>query len=273
MDKKIRESIEACRPASDDLLADDMADVARRVNEDPQARLIRQRVEQWDAAIGQSIEDVPVPPGLAERILERLEAARPDEAAQGADRLLAASVSAASQTVPHTGETHVVRSRGAAAWSRRRWAGAVTVALLACVLVVVVGNWLNRDSQLPLETLAEQWREQLGNNWEQMARAPKDFAVPEDVLVMPKRWQWVDQFTTVPVAAYQLAHAKAGEAMLYVARLKRDGLPSAPPLRPQSNTGGRAVAYWQSGDRVYVLVVEDERSYRAFVRPSTPTLT
>jgi hypothetical protein len=140
------------------------------------------------------------------------------------------------------------------------------------VLVIAVGNWLGQGSQLELDLLADQWHNRLGDQWEEMARAPEDFAVPAAILVAPARWQWVDQFTTVPVAAYELAHANAGRAMLYVAQMKRAGLPGAPPFQPQSNTGGRAVAWWQSGDRVYVLVVEDERSYRAFVQPSTTPL-
>jgi hypothetical protein len=56
--------------------------------------------------------------------------------------------------------------------------------------------------------------------------------------------------------------------MLYVARMSRNGLPSTPPLEPQSSSG-KAIAYWQSGSRLYVLVVDDPKDYRDFVHAST----
>jgi hypothetical protein len=254
------------------LLARDLSEVARRIEDDPQARLVHQRIEQWDTAIRQSIEEVPVPPGLAERILERLRAARPDEAAGASGGLLSRSVSVALQSDASSGETQLAPPSTARGWSRRHWVGAAAAALVAGVLVIAVGNWLRPASEVELPVLADQWRERLGDDWQQIARAPENFAVPPSLLVAPQRWQWIDQFTTVPVAAYELVHAKAGRAMLYVARMSRAGLPSAPPVSPQSNTGGRAVAWWQTGDRVYVLVVDDERSYRAFVRPSAVPL-
>jgi hypothetical protein len=273
MDKQLRDKLEACRPASDDLLADELSDVARVVQNDPQARLIHERLAQWDAALSRSMDDVAVPPGLAERILGRLEAGQPDHGANLPGVLLSGGLAAAlDEPGAPAGETQVAPPRPRA-WSRRHWAGAAAAALVAGVLVIAVGNWLSQGSQQDLDVLADEWREQLGPKWQEIARAPDDFAAPPALLVAPHRWQWVNQFSAVPVVAYELAHAKAGQAMLYVARMSRAGLPSAPPLSPQSNTAGRAVAWWQTGGRVYVLVVNDERSYRAFVRPTDAPLT
>jgi hypothetical protein len=140
---------------------------------------------------------------------------------------------------------------------------------LAAALVIAVGYWLQPDSELEFDVLADQWAGQLSGDWEPIAQAPRDFPVPGAILVPPARWQWIDRFTTVPVVAYELAHGKAGKAMLYVAKMTRSNLPGAAPQWPQSNTGGKAIAWWQSGSYVYVLVVEDERRYPAFVKPST----
>jgi hypothetical protein len=104
-----------------------------------------------------------------------------------------------------------------------------------------------------------------------MAEAPRDFAVHGSVRVAPTRWQWIGDFTTTPVAAYELKQAKA-RALVFVTRMAPDGLPVGPPLKPQRDTGGRAVAWWQSGTFVYVLVVEDVNDYHKFVQPSTPPL-
>lgn len=273
MDKRIRESIEACRPGSDDLQSPELADAARLVEDDPDARLAFERVQAWDAAISKSLDEVSVPPGLAERILDRLRAAQ-DESAGRSPELLAGVVASASQTDKAPRDAQVAPGSpvpNRRAWSRRHWAGGVSLALGACVLVIVVGNWLRLGNDLPLEVLADQWREELRNDW-QIAGPPRDFAVPTAILVPPGRWQQIGRFATVPVVAYELVHAKAGKAMLYVAHMTRAGLPAAPPLAPQSTTGGQAVAYWQSGSNVYVLVVEDDRNYRAFVQPSTTPL-
>jgi hypothetical protein len=268
MDKRIRESIEACRPASEDLHSPEMADVARRLQDDPHARQVYDRVQEYDAAILKAIDDVSVPPGLSERILERLRAAG-DESVKGrSHELLAGIVAAASKTHEANPQAQVSPAPRRLALSRRRLMGTALTALLACVLLVVVINLLQQPSDLDLPELADQWQAQLGNDWQKTAAAPPDFAVPGAVLVKPTGWQWVDRYATVPVVAYELVHAKAGKAMLYVAQMTRDGLRGSPPLTPQS-TSGQAVAYWRSGSHVYVLVVEDERNYRAFVRPST----
>ncbi len=103
-------------------------------------------------------------------------------------------------------------------------------------------------------------------------RAPRDFPLPEAIRATEVRWQWIGRYTPTPVVAYELNHPQAGKAMLYVTRTSRGGLPSAPPLTPQWRSGGEAVGYWQTGEKVYVLVVPDERSYRAFVRPSAAPL-
>jgi hypothetical protein len=261
MDKPIREGIEACRPASDDLLSPDMIEAARAVQDDPQARLIYERAQQWDAAIGGSIEDVPVPPGLAERIEARLQSA---DAGRHAD-LLAGSATAANDVCESTGEVELAPPTARAPWSRRRWAGAGLSAVAAAALVVAVGSWLSQERDLPLDVLADQWAAQMGNDWQPLAAAPRDFSVPGAILVSPARWQWIDRYTTVPVVAYELAHANAGKAMLYVAKMTRGDVPGAPPRMP-FNTAGKAIAWWRSGSHVYVLVVENERSYPAFVK-------
>ena len=70
-----------------------------------------------------------------------------------------------------------------------------------------------------------------------------------------------------------IAAPLGGEAVLLVARLQGEGLPSAPPASPQSATGGRAIAYWQSGSMVYVLVVPgNARNYRSYVRSAPSTV-
>ena len=105
MDKRIREGIEACRPGVDDLLDAELAslielaDAARAVGEDPNARLLRERVQKWDVAISASMEQVPLPTDLAQRILERLQAAD-SPAGSAVPPLLTGAVTAAMHDQP-----------------------------------------------------------------------------------------------------------------------------------------------------------------------------
>ena len=269
MDKRIREGIEACRPGSDDLLDPQLADVAQAIGQDADARAAEDRVQKWDVAIASALEQVPVPAGLAERLLARLQTAventNPD-----APALLAESATAAQQ-VPGVGEDAVDAPLRRSIWQRRHWAGASLAAIAAAVLVIAAGYWMQVDSDLPLDQLAARWHEELTNDWHPAERAPSDFPVGESLRVPPTRWQWIGQFTPTRVVAYELVQGQT-KAMLYVARMTRSGLRSTPPSSPQMDTAGRAIGYWRSGENVYVLVVPDVRNYRAFVRPSTAPL-
>ncbi len=138
--------------------------------------------------------------------------------------------------------------------------------------MIAAGYWLAQGSDLPLEVLAERWHAELNAEWQPADKAPRDFPTPQAIRIAPARWQWIGRFTPTPVVAYELDHPNAGKAMLYVAKMPRAGLPGGPPASPQWRSGGQAVGYWRSGDKVYVLVVPDERTYRAFVHSSTAPL-
>jgi hypothetical protein len=266
MDKQTHESIESCRPASDDLRLAEMADLASRLQGDSEARLAYDRVQAWDAAISQSIEEVTVPSGLAQRILSRLNGAQPRSG-----ELLA--VAEACQSARSQSSAEIAPFAAPRSWSRRRWVAVVASSVAAGLLVAFGVHFLGQHDEIDFELLAAEWQVELRKHkWRQIADAPRDLIVPASVKATPVHWQWIGDFTSARVAAYELAQAGAGKAMLYVTRMARPDLPGAPPLKPQSDTGGKAVAWWQSGGLVYVLVVENGNDYRKFVQPSTTTL-
>jgi hypothetical protein len=275
MDDRIREGIEACRPASDDLAAQDLADVARALAGDAQARAIFERSQRWDTAIGMAVEQVSVPAGLAERILSRLQAEAAGGSPSGTAPLLenavAAARDAATQGSP-VAEEAPAPARPRANWSRRDWAGATASLVAAALVVVMVGYWLSGSSDISPDVLAEEWEEQLDARQWQTAAAPEGFAIPDSVVGKPARWQWIDRISKSPVVAYELVHAGGEKARLFVARVTRPGLSNQPPAKPQFSTGGRTVAHWQSGPNLCVLVAASEASYRRFVRPSSAPL-
>jgi hypothetical protein len=106
-----------------------------------------------------------------------------------------------------------------------------------------------------------------------MDDSPRGFAMPSAVMATAKAWQWIDGRKAQGGVAYRLQGRNGREALLFVVRMARSGLPDTAPINPQSNTAGKAVGYWQSGQNVYVLVVPgDERSYRTFVGSSPAPL-
>jgi hypothetical protein len=276
MDKRTREGIEACRPGSDDLHSTELSDVARQVERDPDARAFYDRVQKSDAAIAGAMERVSVPQGLCERLLGAL-----DTSEQACDRSLARAVdgavaSASAAHAPAADAPEVAADKpsiaGDSPWSRRRWLGACSAIAATILVAAVLSTWLATSAPVALEDVADSWFEQLTPQWQEIARAPRGFAVPAAVLATPTSWQWIAR-QSEPGVAYQLQSPSGHKAMLYVVRMSRPELPGGPPTRPQSATGGRAVGYWRSGQSVYVLVVPgDERSYREFINPAAAPL-
>jgi len=270
MDRRTIEGLEACRPGSDDLRSTELSDVARRVEQDPETRIAYERVQAWDASIGNAVEQVPVPTGLAERILGRLEpvslAVRPDAvvlAHRASEQLAIEQLAIEQKTSRWSRPNHF--------GSRRRWLAAGSLAAAALLVTAFLSTWLRPDAPRPLEGLADGWLQGLAGSWQPAEQAPRGFALPSAVSSATSMgWQQVGNPRGV---AYKLSDGKAGTATLFVVRLSVAGLPIAPPTVPQSTTGGKAVAYWQSGSLVYVLVIEgNERSYRNFVSVSTTPL-
>ncbi len=264
MDRRTIEGLEACRPDSDDLRSPELSDVARRVQQDPEARIAYERVQAWDASVSNALEQVPVPPGLAERILSRLVPAD-----------LPAQPDAVIPSILPFEQTAIEQKT--AGWSRlnhfgsrRQWLAVGSMTAAGLLVAAFLSTWLRTDAPRPLEILADGWLQGLAGSWQPAEPAPRGFALPSGVAATPMGWQ---QLSNPRGVAYKLSDGKAGTATLFVVRLSVAGLPIAPPPVPQSTTGGKAVAYWQSGSLVYVLVIEgNERSYRNFVSVSATPL-
>jgi hypothetical protein len=270
MDRRTREGIEACRPGSDDLQSQELADVARRVQEDPRAQDVYARVQKWDAAVSSAMEQVPVPEGLAERLLARL-GASPSGAPL--ERAIAGAQIKASDADSAAGVQPGQRVRHGASWPRRKWLSAAAAVAATVVTAVYLAEYFSATSDTPLEELADAWLAGLEPKWHSMSRAPKQFAMPGAITVEAVGWQNVGQFAGVHGVAYKLVHSTAGTARLFVVKLSKPGLPATPPGNPQFATGGRSIGCWQSGEVVYLLVVDgNEHKYRAFVNPAQTPL-
>ncbi|MBI3839467.1 MAG: hypothetical protein HY288_16225 [Planctomycetia bacterium] len=271
MDKRIIEGIEACRPGSDDMLSTDLRDVAQSLEHDPEAQNAYRRVQKWDAAVVAAMEKVPVPAGLAERILDRLnaessKAIRPAPCSPLENAIASSLQAADAEAIAGDGDKDKAVQTAPPRWSRRQLLAVASSLAAALAVAAYVGIFWQPRSTGPVEARTEEWIQQLGKNWQSILRAPREFPVSSAVVASPTAWQRIGNVASGRGVAYKLKHAQAGAAMLFVVKLSTAGLPTAPPVSPQSTTGGKAIGYWQSGGLLYVLVVEgDERSYRAFV--------
>lgn len=182
IDRRILEGIEACRPGSDDLQSAELADIAREVESDPQALAAYKAVQDWDAAVSAAVEQVAVPSGLAERIVDRLKAAETAATAVNAALQLPSSVDDKVLVDHQTAGSPISLNQ---TWSRKRWLAAASALAATVVVAVLIGRHLRSDSEVPLETQAEAWLAVLGSQWHDMGEAPQGFEIPSAVLAEP----------------------------------------------------------------------------------------
>jgi hypothetical protein len=214
------------------------------------------RESRFDERIAAALDDVPVPAGLAERLLASL----------------AASPVAASEKAEFAAESEPAITAAIPLFSpharRRRWL--TTVAACAATLLIGIASWrllspaANPEADLP--TLAMTWADQLSDAWQPMKLTPADFAVPTAINATPSGWQRATTVSGRQAVVFNLSR-RGLRAMVFVIRMAGGQLPNAPPADPQLRTGGQSIGAWQSRAGVCVLVIEgDDRAYRSLIR-------
>jgi hypothetical protein len=277
-DEAILEALEVYRQGGQEMSDPRLAFLAERLAADPQLADRFQHIQRADALLAAAMQDVPPPPGLAQRLLERLAAAR-NEAPVGGMAAAHASLPEAESPLVHA-DAPIPAARRVLGQRSRRWlVGAlVTAPLAAAVLAAILFGWREPQRFTPSLVLQEardwfQNESQESADW-RVEAPPADFPFSRDVQPAPQpRWQPIAGLASHGVA-YDLAGPGEPRTVLYVVRQTVAGLPSEPPLEPAATTGGCSIAAWQAGDLVYVLVVEGSpRSYRNYLRLSSGPLT
>jgi hypothetical protein len=214
-----------------------------------------------DEKLAAALHEVPVPEGLADRLLQRLAA----EPAWQDTELTAA------------GEPSVVPRSSLLA---PRWAGRWLVAgtgLLAIAAGLFFAVWLGlaRNDTLSeafvLDEAIRSFETQAGQWGQSMARQPAPAGYPFSLAVLPVRgvrWRplvggglWGHRGVV-----YDLPAPAGGKAMLYVVDAGTSAGFSALPARHPFTTGGCCASAWQENGLLYVLVVQgDPATYRAFL--------
>jgi hypothetical protein len=277
-----RERLEAYRPGTNDPADPQFAGLVEQLAAASELAARFREIERADGLIRAAMQDVAVPAGLAQRLLDRLEDARRESR-------LASSAAHVALPVPAergmSGGVGQATFRPAAAVRRRfpyraGWLASLAAGVAAALLLAV---WLWPKRVEPLTPAAVREAAAAMFTAESPAAGfllsekapPPDYPLGHDVLKMPDaRWRWVAGFLGGDAVAYELVGPGGGRATLYVAHRTVDLLPSLPPDVPHSMTAGCSAAAWQQEGLLYVLVVEgDAGVYRSFLDRSRGPLT
>jgi hypothetical protein len=260
------ESMDACRATSDDLRLPELAPLADRLATDPAARKVFDRIQRFDRRLSEATRDVPVPVGLAERIMACLESNSVEPG------VVERAIDLEHDGDSATSATHVapVRRR----MGRRSWLLAATA---ASVLVAAAFTFWPRPAELTAQRLLENsgdWARKLWNvpaKWTSLPAGQRElagFPMPQVINALASRWADVGDDVEWRAVAYDVSPRGGPRAMLLVIKDGEidEGGPS-PTASPQSTTGGLMIGCWQGQGVVYVLVVEgDERSYKNLLK-------
>lgn len=254
--RKLSHLIEACRTGSSDLEEPEMARLAEQIAADPALRARYERTQKLDAQVGRSIANVEVPDGLHVRLLANCSAGVP---------ACKNSLDAPSR-------------RGRLHYNRRL----IAIAAIAASLLLLVGGYVfwprhrsfTYDDLLKLST---DWYTQLRREvaWQFLPphEMVRDYPVAGAIRPHPAHWADVSSLVGESACAYDLTTIDGRRAALLVIFNPDPIAGTTPPLKPGSSTGGLMVGCWQSGNLVYVLIVEGtERSYRGLLDGAAPPL-
>ncbi len=268
------EAMEACRPQSDDLSDSGLAFLAGQLAADPDLSERFQRLQRVDAAIAAACGDVPVPEGLADRIMARLaeEGASADASASVDQRTLEAQPPQAPMAEA-TGRRRPVR----------RWLMAVGgIATVAAGLVAALWIWGPEPPALTSSQVCKLAIEFIEDDSEEpgellrASRAPEAYPVSRDLDLsrFPEvRWRRVRDFLGRDGVAYDITAPGRPRVTLYVVECTVPDLRNLlPPPKSSYSTGNWSVFAWQTNGLLYVLVAEDgSRTYEQLLRPRTWT--
>jgi hypothetical protein len=233
----------------------------RRPTSEPAGRARRPRNDAprtpWDTAVTKALGDLPVPAGLAQRVVMRLRSAERSAPVEN-----------------DVGMQHTRRS-----W----WTTAAATALACAAGIGLAIFWFGQS----IEDVGPESIAQLARGWHnreaaesveiERGRGPADYPLGSYVLPgFVEGWHRLPHaFFSREGVAYRLLTAAGRRATLYVvdyagSRLAPRILVSATtPTENLLSTDGQTSASWTDGQRLYVLVVDgDEGDLRSLVRAS-----
>lgn len=250
--RKLRELLDACRPASGDLELPEMEPLREVIKDDPHWADAFEVAQRWERRMQKLCHEVVVPASLEERLLARLQARKPaNDQAINSQR---------PSTVPVCGSLPKTRT-GLRPW----WRTALALAASVALVFAVSHFWRGTIDGTQLAQDAIQWSSsQLdqgawSNQWEMLDR--EQHPMSRYVNAKPRGWQPLSVNLDRQGVAYRLTDPPiAHPPILLVLRTSAE-LSTAdqrPPMRPNVDSGGVYCGVWREGPCLYALVVPGE---------------
>ncbi|MFM7845793.1 MAG: hypothetical protein ACKPEY_16400 [Planctomycetota bacterium] len=221
------------------------------------------------AKLAAALHDVQIPPGLAERLLAKLDESPLSraEAAVLPDRTAALPSSTNSPVFAADPQRRT-----------RRLSLAWMVASVAVVsLMGLVGSWmlqnLSRRAPLTVQSLDELsqapavWTTQLTADWHANGEpVPAGYELGAPLRYSHAPWQIIATDYDPHAVAYQLA--SAGDACLFVVETSCEFLEDGGPCRRLPASAGWDVGAWRRGSHLFLLAARDhQRRLEEFLQP------
>jgi hypothetical protein len=265
LDKQTWEAMESCRPGANDLADPSMSHLEAEISANPQLEKTFDRLQQLDSRIGAAFHDVPIPPGLAERVLDNLTHAR-------AETLVSNALNAEPDQAADSDTSISLPSEGKRKVSRR-WL-LLAGGLLSTAAILFISLWLNfhnvesYSEQTVLDEAIRFFDADAVDGGILLAERspPKAYQFSRSVFLSKGiHWRKISNFLGRSGIAYDLPGRDGGRATLYVVEQSALGLGNEPQYRPFT-TGGFSASAWQEGGLLYVLVVQGEpNTYQNFL--------
>lgn len=245
-----REQIDACRPGSDDLVLPALAALATAVEGDRALAEEVARSQRFDQSVAAAMHDLPVPAGLAERLLAKLGEAVLDESGV--------------EEAPNEKVALAPRPRRI---SRRVALGGVLAASLLVLIALAIQFRPQPSRKITAEELsnaATQWFDDVkhpSGGWRKLepGQVVDGFVPPAAVTRQPQSWQSLKTTLGETAVAYDVSPQFGRRAVLFVVRTKHIYPVQSLPYSHVTNVSGYfSAAAWQSGGYLYVLVIDKE---------------
>ncbi|MFV1966581.1 MAG: hypothetical protein ACC628_14240 [Pirellulaceae bacterium] len=263
---RFREMIDACRPGGDDEGLPEMAPLAEQLERDSQLRRRFEESKKLDRAIQVAIGRVAVPTGLAERIVDAIEAAEAATAESCVD-----SDRESPFDERDDGDVQVASHRHHRGLF---WMIGIPTAIAASAVValVMLGSTPGQDLTTARTVAARvmHWTLNMDEREWRADEFPVTRFEPSAQLRLPRRrWQRVAGRTShEQVVCYDVTSERQPRVYLFVIHTRQSFQgASLPPLKPDRNTRNWCFGVWQESGALYVVAVEgSEDRYRRIVR-------
>ena len=277
-EERLLEAVDSCRPGSVDHQLPETAFLSELFERDHTSRELFNRVQQFDTSIDAAMHRAEVPPGLENRLLAALEAARAapaSELVQAAIEAAAPVIEAAAPVVEEAAPALVNKPRRRT--SRRVWiaSGVATAAALLVAYWFWPANEYTHEGVLAFgqEFFAADASHHGSGVSPSVKAPPKGYRLSR--FVNPHagpKWRYVKGFLGRNGVAYDLDLGGV-KATLYVVKVA--GTPKSPhilpgagqaPIRHPASSGQNPTDAWIENGFMYVLVVDgSEDDYQQFI--------